>query len=312
MTPEIFQDLLERLGPHIESKKLWYRTDYIPAGMKLAITLRFMATGDSTRSLMYLFRVAYSTVSLIIRRVTGVIFRVMYPEFLVNPDTEDGWREVAEVFRTKWNFQHCIGALDGKHVRIKVPKNAGSTYWNYKGYNSVVLLALVDAQYRFLWVDVGAPGGSSDAQLWNASDLQASIQARELSIPEPEPLVADDRDIPYFIIGDNAFALRDYLMKPYANRDLTDEERIFNYRLSRARRVVENAFGIMANRFQCLLSSLRQKPETVEDIVLACCVMHNYLRTVMPGEVNAAGLLDEEDEQQNVVRPGKYIFFPTM
>ncbi len=79
--------------------------------------------------------------------------------------------------------------------------------------------------------------------------------------------------MPYFILSDNAFALKTWLMKPFFQRNMTDEQRIFNYRLSRGRRIVENVFGILANHFQCLLSPLRQEPETVKSIVLACvCV----------------------------------------
>ncbi len=71
------------------------------------------------------------------------------------PMTEEAWAEIAEGFRTKWNFPHCCGALNGKHITIRKPPNSGSTYYNYKDFFSVILLALVDANYKFIWVDIG-------------------------------------------------------------------------------------------------------------------------------------------------------------
>ena len=117
------------------------------------------------------------------------------------------------------------------------------------------------------------------------------------------PHHADDRDMPYFLIGDDTFPLRTWLMKPFSRRNLEREERIFNYRLSQARRIVENAFGILANRFQCLLMTLQQEPETVGSIVLACCCLHNLMRIRYPALQNAA--LDQEDDNHQLI-PGAW------
>ncbi len=68
------------------------------------------------------------------------------------------------------------------------------------------------------------------------------------NVPPAEPLPNDNQDTPYFMIGDNAFALKTWLLKPYPHRDQVDPEMIFNYRLSRARRAVECTFGQLANR----------------------------------------------------------------
>ncbi|WAR29141.1 hypothetical protein MAR_002709, partial [Mya arenaria] len=94
---------------------------------------------------------------------------------------------------------------------------------------------------------------------------------------------------------DDAFPLRQYMLKPYPHRHLARDERFFNYRCSRARRVVENAFGILANRFRRLLTTLEMRPSTVTKTVMACMTLHNLMRTRYPNIQNAD--LDREDEQ---------------
>ena len=118
------------------------------------------------------------------------------------------------------------------------------------GFYSIILLGLVDGNYKFLWVNIGVPGSESDAGVYRMSTLEPALREGTLGLPPPEPLPGDDRDMPFFIVADDAFALRAWLMKPYAHRNLTKEEEVFNYRTSRARRVVENAFGILANRWR--------------------------------------------------------------
>lgn len=83
--------------------------------------------------------------------------------------------------------------------------------------------------------------------------------------------------MPYVILADAAFPLRNNILKPYPFRNMTHSERIFNYRLSRGRRVVENAFGILANRFRVLQTVMYLLVETVQNVILACCALHNFI-----------------------------------
>ena len=140
---------------------------------------------------------------------------------------------------------HYLEFLPGVYPAIKRPKKSGSEYFNYKGYFSLVVLALVDGDYKFLWVNMGASGSSSDAQIFNNSKLKRRIENGTLGLPPPEPLGPRGPDLHYFLLGDDPFALMPWLVKPYSRRQLTREERIANYRISRGRRVAENSFGIL-------------------------------------------------------------------
>jgi len=228
MTPKVFQELLDHVSPRITKERA--RRPALEAGIKLAITIRFLASGSSYRSLAFGFRVAPNTISEFIPRVCDAIVEEYREETLVTPRTTEEWRRVAEAFQNRWNFPHCVGAIDGKHVALKKPGKSGSRFFNHKGFFSIVLLAVVDADYRFLWVNVGAEGSCSDAGIFNRSTLAPALQEGTLGLPDPDHLPNDDVDMPYFLVGDDAFALRPYMMKPYPQYRLTKEERIFNYR----------------------------------------------------------------------------------
>lgn len=196
------------------------------------------------------------------------------------PCTEDEWLKISTDFEKKWNFPHAIGALDGKHISIQAPPNEGSYYYNYKGFHSIVLLALVDANYNFIYIDCGCNGRISDGGVYKNSSLYKAINVNHsLKIPEPTPLPGRNKKIPYCIIGDDAFALNHNLMKPYPRaKKLSVKQNIFNYRLCRARRVVENAFGILCSRFRIFTRPMNTNVETTESIIICCCVLHNFLR----------------------------------
>ena len=178
----------------------------------------------------------------------------------------------------------ALGALDGKHVALKKPKNSGALYHNYKGFFLIVMLALVDGQYKFRWVDVGTAESCSDAQIFNTCHLKRKIVDGSIGFPDPAPITQGGRDVPCFILADDAFALKTWLMKPYGRRMLTREEKIANYRMPRGRRVVENAFGILVSRFRVMLTTIELPPETVRDVVMTCVVLHNILRSQYQGQ----------------------------
>ena len=216
---------------------------------------------------------------------------------------------MADEFQARWNFPNCLGALDGKHINIRPPMNTGSAFYNYKHRFSIVLMALADASCKFIYVDVGCNGRISDGGVFNGCTLQKVMDNRSNSFPDPKPAPGDERPLGFAIIADDAFPLQETIMKPLSHKDMLVERRIYNYRLSRARRVVENAFGIMANRFRVFLTTIDLAPIKVEKLVLAACVLHNYLR----GEsVRQRNVEDTEDPVTHNVIPGAWRSDPTL
>lgn len=145
------------------------------------------------------------TLALFPFQVCSAIIDEYVDEVMALPTTAADWNRISDGFLSKWNLPHTLGALDGKHIACKCPPSSGSTYFNYKKYFSVVLLALVNSDYKFIWADIGGRGSACDAQLWNDSDLKAAAENGDLDLPNPGPLPNDTEDVPYFFIGEKTF-----------------------------------------------------------------------------------------------------------
>ena len=153
--------LVKGIAPLITKKTSMMRQPIDPE-IKIAITLRFLATGESYVSLMYQFRVHSSTISKFIPVVCNKIYETFKERFLRLPDTTEEWEIIEHETRCLWQFPKCIGVADGKHIAIIHPSNSGSEFYNYKGFFSIVLLAIVDYNYKFIFADVGCQGRISD------------------------------------------------------------------------------------------------------------------------------------------------------
>lgn len=210
----------------------------------------------------------------IVPSVAQAIWDCLVGEYMPVPKEED-WRAIAAEFLERWNFPNCLGSIAGKHVVIQASPCSGSQFYNYKGTYSVVLLAVVDAIYCFRVVDVGAYGKGSDGGTLRDSAFGQALQDGTLEIPPPASLpgAEDLGPVPHVFVVDEAFPLRPNLMRPYAGRQLPLPKpvRIFNKRLSRARLVVECAFGILAARWRMYRRVLGLSPSNVDACVKATC-----------------------------------------
>lgn len=231
------------------------------------------------------------------------------------PSTEKEWLEISNQIFEHWQFPNSLGAMDGKHIAIVNPPGSGSTYYNYKGFFSVVLLALVKHNYQFIYVNVGCQGRISDGGVFKATDLYEGLTSSTLNIPKPrtlpktgDPCWDEDHypEVPFVIVGDDAFQLSTFMMKPYSNRTTEEDRRIFNYRLSRFRRVSENAFGILAARFRVFLTKIHLSPRKASKVTLAACYLHNMLCEKSKGSYMPSNFIDSEDPITGEVIEGRW------
>ena len=127
---------------------------------------------------------------------------------------------------------HCIGAIDGKHIAIESPANSGSLYYNYKGFFSLVLLAICDAEYTFTLIGIGSYGSNNDCGILVKSLIGKKFYDIKMNLPSAEDLAGFSRNtLNYFLVGDEIFPLKAWLLRPYPGK-LTDSQKVFNYRLS--------------------------------------------------------------------------------
>ena len=157
------------------------------------------------------FRMGKSTVSTVISETCAAIYSCLKDEYLRPPNSKEDWVNIAAGFETTWNYPHCIGSLDGKHIPIECPRMSGTLYYNYKGFYSIVLLAICDARYCFTLFDLGQYGSNNDSGVLANSEIGELFSSNSFKVPD-----ASKHDslelLPYHLVGDEIFPLKTWLI----------------------------------------------------------------------------------------------------
>ncbi|XP_069582791.1 uncharacterized protein [Ranitomeya imitator] len=257
----------------------------------------FLSTGLSYAGLHLEFLIGRSTISGIVRSTCSQIWAKL--QELVMPEQKQAdWLKIALGFQDTCDFPKCIGAVDGKHIRVRKPPNSGSQFYNYKQFFSVVLLAVVDSIYRFIIVDIGAYGRTGDSRVFNLSIMGRRLCDKQLDLPPPQQLPGSNAEaVPFLLVGDEAFQLTRHVMRPYPRRNLDHRRRIFNL-ISKPQRLVECAFGILVAKWRVLQSAIQLSEATVNEVIKASVMLHNFTRIHDCSSADIA-----EHMLSNVIRP---------
>lgn len=220
---------------------------------------------------------AHNTIASIIYDTCEAIWSVFSLKHMHIPTTNDFYK-IAKDFEHLWNFPNCVGSIDGKHIRIKCPPSSGSQFYNYKKYFSIHLQGITDANYKFITVDIGAYGRQSDSGVFSETNVYHCLETKSFNLPPNRELPNTNIITPFVLLGDQGYPLKEYLMRPYpSDNNINTEREIFNYRLSRARRTVECAFGILVSKWRCIKTELQVHPSHVDTIVKCVCLLHNIV-----------------------------------
>ena len=250
---ETFSFILGRIRHVLERESVV--EEPIPPELRLAVCLYRLGRGSYHYTIAEMPGLGVSTVCTITEEVCEAIVKYLWKESVDKfmPHTEQEFRKKLIDMEAMWQFPCCWAAIDGCHIPIKCPPGGPESckeFHNFKNFYSIVLMAMIDSHYRFVWGSCGYPGNSHDSIIFQSTNLWTKIQQGHY-IPRVGKNVGTCT-IPPLVVGDSAFPFTTWLMKPFTDAVLSEKQRYFNYRLSRARMVTEGAYGQLKGRWRVL------------------------------------------------------------
>ncbi|CAH1974178.1 unnamed protein product [Acanthoscelides obtectus] len=287
MSVPTFDYILEKIDARLKlTATNFHISDSITSAEKLIVTLRYLATGTSFRALAFSFRMGKTTVADIVYATCSAIWQQLVEVHMARPTQED-FKNIANDYYRLWQFPMCLGSIDGKHCRMKCPAKSGSSFYNYKQYFSIILQGVADANKRFISIEVGGKGKQSDGGTFHYSTLNSLMENGGLHIPPPDNLPGTTLESPYVFLGDEAYPLKIHLMRPIPSRNLNDKNEYFNKRLSRARKCIECAFGILYAKWRIFSKPIETNVEHACLIIKTACLLHNVIRDLEGNDCNS-------------------------
>ena len=224
------------------------------------------------RTVSVLFGISRSTVGEIVLDTCDAIMCHLLPKYVSIPQG-DSLHESMESFECRWGFPHGVGTMDGSYIPIQKPVDSAFDYFNHKCHYFVLMQTVVDFRDLFMDINIGWPGKVYDARVFANSSLYLKGSNGTLL---PNWKCINGVDVPLLILEDLAYPLIPWLMNPYLEKaSTTAKERNYKYRQSRARMVVENAFGQLKGRWRCLLKRLDVHVSNIPNVIGSCVVLHN-------------------------------------
>lgn len=212
----------------------------------------------------------HTTIRNVIYETCTVLWDKLQRQHLPYP-TEELFKRTADEFYEKFNFPNCAGCIDGKYIRIKCPSGSGHKFYNF------LLQVVADVNYKFTCVDIGGYSELDDVGTFTFSTLYNDLEKGLLKLPECAQIPNSTVKLPYVLLGDVGYPLKPYLMKPYVQRDLSNEQKVFNSRLTEARKSVRTALGLMASKWKLFTSCMQSHPDRANLIIKCICLLHNIV-----------------------------------
>ena len=269
----LFNELVNLLRPFLSPNPMSPNYRAIPIEKRIALTLYYLKDTGSLGMTANSFGVAICTASKVIAEVCEAITKVIGPQYIYLPKSEQEMKSKVAEFESKFGMTQAFGCIDGTHIPIQRPLVNSQDYFCYKQFFSLSVQAICDYRGYFMDVDCRWPGSVHDAKVFANSSINMKLRNNRLPKCFQTPVQGLDK-VPNYLIGDPAYPLVPFCMKEY-ERCTSDAEVIFNNMLRAARNPIECAFGRLKARWSILTRTIDLKLEVVPFVVYACFVLHN-------------------------------------
>lgn len=287
MSKETFLKIVDIARPFMAPNPNYVRQPVLTE-KRVAIVLNWFSSGSSYHQVGEIFGVHKATVIKFVK-IFLIGMMALRDQFIRFPHTHAEIEKCIGTFSHKTNLPHVLGAIDGTHVPITKPQGDSAVdYYSRKQVHTITCQAVCDGDLTFLCIDAGFPGSIHDCRMLEHSWLFSHVEDEGM-LNTPTTKIGDTEISPY-LLGDPAYPLVKWIMKPYEYGTRDQNKKKFNYELSRARSVIERAFGLLKGRFRILMKKMEHSPKTAAEIFLVCCILHNILQ--QNGEIESEEYAD--------------------
>ncbi|XP_053394054.1 putative nuclease HARBI1 [Mercenaria mercenaria] len=258
---ETFDKLVMYMNPHMIRICPHQK---ISTEKKLLVFIKYVATQLYYQAIADMFGICETTVHNIVHDVSKLISSHLL-NTLVKWPSGRSLKNIENGFKEMQGFPGVIGAIDASHIPIRTPIEYPENYFNRKSFPSVILQAVCDNNMMFTDVYCGWPGSVHDARV-----------LRNSSLFEKAEVNADDT-FPHdtHLIGDAAYPIASWLLVPFKDHgNLNKAQKVYNFKHSSTRMVIERAFGALKGRFRRLKYVEIYDLQTCVHIILSCCAIH--------------------------------------
>jgi hypothetical protein len=287
MSESTFVWLKAKLRPHLKMNTKFGRKAK-SVGQQLAYALYHLASGCSMAVAAAALQTSKSTVHRCVHRVCDALVRELANQYICFPSTKAAMTRAASVFTqlgqgkggTPNGLPQIIGAVDGTHIALRDPGKATNdpSWFNRKGYASKNVHAMCDGKGQFIHIAVGAKGSAHDSRVFKSMDLWEDITTGDLGkVMWDNSVNINGIRVPFCLIGDAAYPCTTFMLPAFKDSvaDRSQRCRMFNYKHSVTRIVIERAFGRLKARWRALLKESDIREDNLDTVIQACFILHN-------------------------------------